>query len=235
MIHLDNIKSFIHVDRDNKIDMILPIITTLISGLIIILSISPEYLRELNPFTLFLLSIACALPVWAFNQLLWWYLGRRVSSELVGKIAYVFDVSEKEKKVVAFALSQLMKAIDLMRFIPSKDIANLVTIITIYLGAVVTYFAFDSPAFLYGTIFSLSLVIWLVGLFALNRASRKIDVKPLKMAWDQLKHNEELLRYINQHVERIEQLIQSRTSSRKDKNGTAEPERREDDSGQATE
>jgi hypothetical protein len=105
MIHLDNIKSFIHVERDSKIDMILPIITTLISGLIIILSISPEYLRELNPLTLFLLSIACTLPVWAFNQLLWWHLGRRVSSELVGKIAYVFDVSEKEKKAIAFALS----------------------------------------------------------------------------------------------------------------------------------
>ena len=46
--------------------MILPVLTTLISGLVIILLISPEYLRELNPFTLFLLSVACALPVWAF-------------------------------------------------------------------------------------------------------------------------------------------------------------------------
>jgi len=98
MIHLDDLKAFVHVDREKKIDTVLPLITTLIAGLIIILSISPEYLRELNPITLFLLSIACALPVWSLNQLLWWHLGRRVSGELVGKIVSVFDVSGKEKK-----------------------------------------------------------------------------------------------------------------------------------------
>ncbi len=225
MIHLDEIKSFIHVDRDKKIDMILPVITTLISGLVIILLISPEYLRELNPFTLFLLSIACALPVWAFNQLLWWYLGRRVSGELVAKIAYIFAVSGKEKKVLSFALGQLMKAIDVMRFIPSKDIANLITILTIYLSGVVIYFTSNSPALLYGAIFSLSLIIWLVGLYILRRTSRKIEVEPLKDVWDQLKNNEELLMHINQHFERVEKMVYSGTSMLKHKENTDESEK----------
>ncbi len=224
MIHLDEIKSFIHVDRDKKIDMILPVITTLISGLVIILLISPEYLRELNPFTLFLLSIACALPVWAFNQLLWWYLGRRVSGELVAKIAYIFAVSGKEKKVLSFALGQLMKAIDVMRFIPSKDIANLITILTIYLSGVVIYFTSNSPALLYGAIFSLSLIIWLVGLYILRRTSRKIEVEPLKDVWDQLKNNEELLMHINQHFERVEKMVYSGTSLLKHKKNKDESE-----------
>jgi hypothetical protein len=212
MIHLDDIKAFVHVDREKKIDTILPIITTLIAGLVIILTISPDYLRELNPITLFLLSIACALPVWSLNQLLWWYLGRKVSSELVGKVAFIFDVSGKEKKVLSFALGQLMKALDIMRFIPSKNIANLVTILTIYLGAAIVYFAFSSPALLYGTIFALSLIIWLGGWFALHRTSRKIDVEPLKNAWVQLRNNEELLGQINEHFERIEKMVLSRAS-----------------------
>jgi hypothetical protein len=212
MIHLDDIKSFVHVDREKKIDTVLPLITTLIAGLIIILSISPDYLRELNPITLFLLSIACALPVWALNQLLWWYLGRKVSGELVGKVVFIFDVSGKEKKVLSFALAQLMKALDIMRFIPSKNIANLVTILTIYLGAAVLYFTPGSPPLLYGIIFSLSLIIWLGGWFALHRTSRKIDVEPLKNAWQQLKNNEELLENINEHFERIEKMALSRTS-----------------------
>jgi hypothetical protein len=212
MIHLDDIKAFVHVDREKKIDTILPIITTLIAGLVIILTISPDYLRELNPITLFLLSVACALPVWSLNQLLWWYLGRKVSSELVGKVAFIFDVSGKEKKVLSFALGQLMKALDIMRFIPSKNIANLVTILTIYLGAAIVYFAFSSPALLYGTIFALSLIIWLGGWFALHRTSRKIDVEPLKNAWVQLRNNEELLGQINEHFERIEKMVLSRAS-----------------------
>jgi hypothetical protein len=212
MINLDDIKAFVHVDREKKIDTILPLITTLIAGLVIILTISPDYLRELNPITLFLLSVACALPVWSLNQLLWWHLGRKVSGELVGKVAFIFDVSGKEKKVLSFALGQLMKAFDVMRFIPSKNIANLVTILTIYIGAAVIYFTFNSPALLYGTIFALSLIIWLGGWFALHRTSRKIDVEPLKNAWEQLKNNEELLAQINEHFERIEKMVLSRTS-----------------------
>ena len=207
MIHLDDIRSFIHVDRDKRFDMVLPVLTTLISGLVIILLISPEYLRELNPFTLLLLSISCSLPVWAFNQLLWWHLGRKVSGELVAKIAYVFAVSEKDKKVLSFALGQLMKAIDVMRFIPSKDIANLVTVATIYLSGVVIYFTYSSPALLYAIIFSLSLLIWLVGLYILRRTSRNIEVEPLKEVWDQLKNNEELLMHLNNHFERVEKMV----------------------------
>ncbi|WP_041277978.1 hypothetical protein [Desulfotalea psychrophila] len=212
MIHLDDLKAFVHFDREKKVDTILPLITTLIAGLVIILSISPEYLRELNPITLFLLSVACALPVWSLNQLLWWHLGRKISSELVGKIVYIFDISGKEKKVLSFALGQLMTALDIMRFIPSKNIANLVTVLTIYLAAAVIYFTSGSPALLYGIIFLLSLIIWLGGWYALHRSSRKIDVKPLKNAWEQLKDNEELLANINKHFEKIEEMVLARAS-----------------------
>jgi len=212
MINLDDIKAFVHTDRDKKIDTVIPIITTLIAGLVIILSISPDYLRELNPFTLFLLSVACALPVWSLNQLLWWHLGRKVSSDLIGKVVFIFDVSGKEKKVLSFALGQLMKAMDVMRFIPSKNIANLVTILTIYIGAAILYFTPGTPPLLYGIIFALSLIIWLGGWLALHRTSRKIDVVPLKNAWEQLKDNEELLANINQHFERIEHMVLSRTN-----------------------
>ena len=107
MIHLDDIKAFVHSDRNNKVELILPVITTLISGLVIILSISPEYLRELHPLTLFLLSVASALPIWALNQLFWWHLGRRLSSEITARIVMILNVSGKEKKALSFALSRL--------------------------------------------------------------------------------------------------------------------------------
>ena len=215
MIHLDDLKAFVHNDRNKTKDMILPIITTLISGLIIILSISPQYLSELNPFTLLLLSVASALPVWAVNQLLWLHLERRVTSQIVARIVLAFDISVKEKKVLSFALSRLLKAIDIMRFIPSKDIANLVTIVTIYLGAVVVYFTSQSPAGLYITILSFSLIVWLACLFVLHSYCQKIDVKPLKKAWEHLINNVELHDQINRHFERIEKLIQMRTGQEK--------------------
>jgi hypothetical protein len=210
MINLDDLKAFLHNDRSNKMDMILPVITTLISGLVIILSISPEYLSELNPFTLLLLSIASALPVWAINQLLWLHLEKRVTSQLVSRIVLAFDVSAKEKKILSFALSRLLKAIDIMRFIPSKDIANLVTIVTIYMGAVIVYFTYASPARLYLSILSLSFIIWLVCMCVLHHYCQKIDVKPLKKAWEQLINNEELLGQINRHFARIETLVRAR-------------------------
>jgi len=235
MIHLDDIKAFVHNDRNDKIDMVLPVITTLISGLIIIISISPEYLRELNPVTLFLLSVASALPIWAFNQLLWWHLGRRVSSELVGRIVMILNVSGKEKKVLSFALSRLMKAIDIMHFIPSKDIANLVTIVTIYLGAAAIYFTAGSPARLYGYILLLSLLIWVVGLYILHRTCKKIDVEPLKKAWEQLKTNDELLGHINGLFERIEKLVQGSTFLNKHEKDAADSDNPEEHSEQETE
>jgi hypothetical protein len=157
------------------------------------------------------LSVASALPVWAVNQLLWLHLERRVSSQIVGRIVLIFDVSGKEKKVLSFALSRLMKTIDIMRFIPSKDIANLTTVITIYLGAVFVYFTDQSPASLYLFILSLSLVVWLVCLLVLQSYCKKIDVKPLKKAWEHLINNVELHDQINRHFERIEKLIQMRT------------------------
>ncbi len=209
---LNDIKPIIRSDRNKKVDMILPVITTLISGLIIIISISPEYLRELNPVTLFLLSIASALPIWAVNQLFWMHLERMVTSQIVGRIVLAFDVSAKEKKVLSFALSRLIKAIDIMRFIPSKDIANLITIITIYLGAVFVYFTDQSPAKLYMFIFALSLIVWLICLLVLRSYCQKINVMPLKKAWEQLINNEELRGQINRHLEIIERLIQARTS-----------------------
>ena len=209
MIHLKDMKSLLHHKQDNKTDAILSIVVTLISGMVILLSISPEYLRELNPFTLLLLSIAAALPVWAFNQLLWWYFGRKVSATLVGKATGIFAVSEKSKKIISFALSQLMTALDVMRFIPVRKIASLLTILTIYIGSVVSYFTFNSPAVLYGTIFSLSFIIWLIGLFVLHRSCRKFDERSLKEAWSQLKNNEELVAKINSYFERIELIVQS--------------------------
>lgn len=204
-------------------DMILPVITTLISGLIIILSISPQYLSELNPFTLLLLSIASALPIWAVNQLLWLHLERRMTRQIIGRIVLVFDFSAKEKKVVSFALSRLMKAIDIMRFIPSKDIANLVTIVTIYLGAVFVYFTGQSPASLYLSILSLSLIIWLVCLCVLHSYCNKIDVKPLKKAWEQFINNEELRAHINRNFARIEELVRARTGEAPREKGPDEP------------
>ena len=212
MIHLDDLKSFVRNDQNNTKDLILPFITTLISGLIIILSISPQYLRELSPFTLLLLSVASALPVWAVNQLLWMHLERRVTSQIVGRIVLAFDVSVKEKEVLSFALSWLIKAIDIMRFLPSKDIANLVTILTIYLGAVFVYFTGQSPATLYMFIFALSLIVWLICLLVLRYYCQKINVIPLKEAWEEFINNEEFRGQINKHLETIERLIQGRTS-----------------------
>ncbi len=99
MIHLDDIKAFVHNDRSDKVEIILTVITTLISGLIIIISISPEYLRELNPFTLFILSIASALPVWALNQLFWWHLGRRECQFKIKKLRQENNCKTGEKKI----------------------------------------------------------------------------------------------------------------------------------------
>jgi len=122
-----------------------------------------------------------------------------------------------------------MKALDVMRFIPAKNIDNLVTILTIYIGAAILYFTSGSPALLYGIIFALCLIIWLGGWFALRRASRKTDVEPLKNAWQQLKNNEELLANINEHFERIEKMVLSRTSLLVNEEDAVEPVDREED------
>jgi 4-amino-4-deoxy-L-arabinose transferase-like glycosyltransferase len=228
-MNLNDIKPFFHSDQTKLIDEIIPVIVTLISGLIIIVSFSPAYLRELNAFTLLLLSIAAALPIWALNQLLWWHLGRRLSSQVIARIVMILQVSGKEKKALSFAISQLMKAIDIAHFIPSKNIANLVTIVTIYIGAAANYFTTGSPARLYGYILLLGFFVWLVALVILHKVCKKIDVEPLKEAWVQLKTNDELIAHINALFERIEKLVREsvffgeRKSSSAEAAGAPEP------------
>ena len=108
-MNIGAIQQIIRPRSESGWQLLVPIVTVLISGLVIILAISPEYLRELNPVTLLLLSIACALPIWAWNQLLWWHIGRSVSGEIVARITYFLDVPEGRKKAYAFALSRLLK------------------------------------------------------------------------------------------------------------------------------
>ena len=125
-----------------------------------------------------------------------------------------------------------MKAIDIVHIIPSANIANLVTIVTIYLGAAASYFTASSPAMLYGCILLLSLFIWLVGLFMLHRTCKKIDVEPLKEAWEQLKTNDELIGYINGLFERIEKLVRESALFYKREKDAADPDYATEESGQ---
>ncbi|MGB5726321.1 MAG: hypothetical protein WBM52_03825 [Thiogranum sp.] len=140
---------------------------------------------------------------------MWWHIGRSVSGEIVARMTYILDVPEERKKAYAFALSMLLKSLNVLRFIPYRDIANLVTVITIYAGGAFCYLAGTSPAILYGCIFGLSVLVWIIGLFVLHRSRRKIDVEPLRELWHELKNKDELLETINSHVERMEKLLVS--------------------------
>jgi hypothetical protein len=174
---------------------------------VIILTVSPAYLRELHPFTLLLLSIACALPVWAWNQLLWWHIGRRISATIVAHITCILDVPNSRRKAYNFALTELLKALDVLRFVPYKNLANLITVITIYMGAALCYLGGGSPVGLAGVIFGLGLLVWLCSLVTMLRAIRRLDVEPLRELWQELKDKDELLAAIHAHLERMEQRV----------------------------
>jgi hypothetical protein len=187
--------------------VLLPVATVLISGMVVLLTVSPAYLRELHPLTLLLLSVACALPVWALNQLMWWQVGRSISATIVAKMTYILDVAPARKKAYAFALSQLLKSLNVLRFVPYRDIANLTTVITIYAGAVICYLTQSTPAMLYGWIIGLSAVVWLLGLSVLQHSCRKIDVEPLHELWHELRDKDALLATINEHAVRMERIL----------------------------
>ena len=208
-LHLPKIKEIGSSSQNRVVELLIWLATTLISGLVIIVSISPSYLRELNPFTLLLLSVACSLPIWALNQLLWWQLARRVTTGIVQKLGFIIDVSDVHRKEFSFALSQLLNLLHIMRFIPHEKIANLSTVISIYISAAVFYFTSSTPAFLYASIILISLIIWLVSLYLFHRAYRKIDTQPLRDLWRQFKNEDELLSVINRHFKRLEEILLS--------------------------
>ena len=206
-MNLGSLKESIRPRRESGLQVLIPVVTVLISGMVIILAVSPAYLRELHPLTLLLLSVACALPVWALNQLMWWQVGRSISGAIVAKITYILDVAPARRKAYAFALSQLLKSLDVLRFVPYRDLANLATVITIYAGAAICYLTQCTPAMLYGWIIGLSAVVWLLGLFALHQSCRKIDVEPLRELWQELKDKDALLASINEHAVRMEKML----------------------------
>ena len=214
-----NIQDRIRPAGNSTLHALIPVVTVLISGLVIILAVSPEYLMELHPLTLLLLAITCALPVWAWSQMLWWYTGRSISGAIVAKVTYILDVPEKRRTAYALALSELLKAVDILRFVPHENIANFVTVITIYIGAALCYLAGASPAAMYGCILGLGFLVWAVGLFVMRRSLRKIDVEPLREFWHELKNKDELLANINRHLERMEKALLSHAERHKPDSG----------------
>ncbi len=206
-MNLGSLKERVRPRSETGLQVLIPVATVLISGMVILLTVSPAYLRELHPLTLLLLSVACALPVWALNQLMWWQVGRSITGAIVAKMTYILDVAPARKKAYAFALSQLLKSIDVLRFVPYRDIANLTTVITIYAGAAICYLTLCTPAMLYGWIIGLSAVVWLLGLLALHQSCRKIDVQPLHELWHELKDKDALLATINEHAVRMEKVL----------------------------
>jgi hypothetical protein len=208
-LHLANIRKNNSSNINRGSELLIWLATTLISGLVIIVSISPGYLSELNPFTLLLLSVACSLPIWAINQALWWYIGKSITKGIVQKLVFIIDVSDEHRKEFTFALSQLLSLVKIIHFIPHEKIANLVTVIVIYLSAAIFYFTSSSPATLYINIILISLVVWFVSLILLRRAYRKIDAQPLRDLWRQIKSEDELLSSINRHFKRLEEILLS--------------------------
>jgi hypothetical protein len=208
-MNLGDIQNFLRPARESAWQALIPVATVLVSGLVIILAVSPGYLRELHPFTLLLLAVACALPIWAWSQLLWWYTGRSVSAALVGKITYVLDVPETRRAAYAFALSELLKATDVIRVVPHKHVADLVTVITIYVGAALCHLAGASPVTLYACILALGVLVWAVGLVVLRRSVSRVDVGPLRELWHELRTNDELLANVGRHLERMEKALSS--------------------------
>ena len=211
-MHFPNLREIINPANNRGEELLIWAATTLVSGLIIILSISPEYLRELNPFTLLLLSVACSLPVWALNQLLWWHIGRSVITEVVNELVTIIDISDKHRKEFSFALAQLFKLVDIMRFIPHGKIANLVTIISIYLSAAGVYLTAASPAILYAAILLICLLCWLIGLYALHRVRKNIGAQSLRDLWRQMKDDDKLLAIFSEHVKRVEESMLAGTN-----------------------
>jgi hypothetical protein len=183
--------------------------TTLISGLVIIVSISPAYLSELNPFTLLLLSIACSLPFWALNQLLWSQISKSITAELVQKIVFIADVSNDHQKQLSFALGQIFRLADVIRFVPYQKIGNLVTVFSIYLGSGIYYFLNSSPAVLFLLALAISIVLWLIGLYSLHAICRKIDAKPLRALWQKLKEHDEFAQEIHRQFKRMEEILRT--------------------------
>jgi hypothetical protein len=208
-MNLSSLQQYLRPPEPSGWQALVPVITVLLSGLVIILEVSPAYLRELHPLTLLLLSVASALPVWALNQLLWWNIGRSVSGAIVEKMIYVLEVPEQHRRVYSFAFSELLKAVDILRFVPYQNLANLLTVISIYVGAAVIYVLDGSVIELAGCIVGLSLLAWVSGLLSLHLALRRIDVEPLRGLWHQLRDQDELLAAVNSHFERMESLLRN--------------------------
>jgi hypothetical protein len=183
--------------------------TTLVSGLVIIVSISPEYLSELNPFTLLLLSIACSLPFWALNQLLWLQISKSITAELVQKIVFIIDVSGNHQKELSFALRQIFKLVDVIRFVPYQKIGNLVTVISIYVSAAIYYFLNSSPAVLFLLALAMGIVLWSIGLYASHALCRKIDAEPLRALWHKVREHDEIAHEINRQFKRMEEILRN--------------------------
>lgn len=202
-----SIRDLINPVHDHGEELLIWAGTTLVSGLVIIVSISPEYLRELNPFTLLLLSIACSLPFWALNQLLWWQISKSITADLVKKIVFIVDVSESHQKALSFALRKIFSLMDVIRFVPYQKIGNLVTVISIYVSCGIYYFLSSSPAVLLLLALAMGILFWLTGLYALHAACRKIDAEQLRALWHKVREHDEIAGEINRQFKRLEEIL----------------------------
>ena len=130
-------------------------------------------------------------------------------AELVQKIVFIADVSERHQKALSFALRQIFRLTDVIRFVPYQKIGNLVTVISIYVSCGIYYFIKSSPAVLFILALAIGILSWLIGLYALHALCRKTDAEPLRAFWQQIRDNDEIAHEINNQFKRMEEILRS--------------------------
>ena len=219
-MNLDDVLKFLRTARNQKSDLLLMFFSTLVSGVVLLASVNQEYIIRMNPFNISILALATIMPIYLLNQVLACHTVNRVLRAIANRLADLMELPD-EAQIHWLALVRDFPLWPHLFFAaPSRLFGDLLTIVCVYVTAVVTYTTDCSLIPAYVMTIIASLLLWLLSHKFVVKAVRAVEPDNLKSAleplWRKVKHtlrqDKDFLAHIAKRLDNIESLVSRKRS-----------------------
>lgn len=209
----DDVRKFLELPYDKKVDYSILILSTLGCGFLIILVLDPHYFKALHTATLCILAVFAGFLVWSLNQILWWCYATRLikefSKRLVTFLGWPNDVTAKVQNLIDEYPGMLYK----FASAPFRQIGGVITIVCTVLGAITAHSLPSTwvlPYVLYLVAFASSYLLTLLVGKAASFGIQRLTPRHLTPLWRKLKRDKRFVAAVERLLNRAEYLLRKK-------------------------
>jgi hypothetical protein len=215
-MNYDKIIQFLDLNRGRKFNILLSIFSSLISGFILIFVINPKYCKEFSPFLIVMLSLSAIAPIYIFNQICSVIAVYKLSKKALTKVASFANLQPDQDKELDNFISEFIRS-ESFHFIynpPARQVGELVTVIAVYISALVSWIFSFSLISTYGIITFISCLLLFATLKFLYAVVDELKPNHFEPLLNKLRKDEDFKVHLKKRLDHLESLIKEKKERR---------------------